>query len=152
MSFDAGTRVKLGVLILILYSVVSVGLLVKRQLRLRNKAHAASARTLQLRALRHRLPARGTLGYVTDRGTPPEPTALTRESIGKLLEVTDAQYFLTQYELAPLILVPLSEGLAPPYLADFKDPAQGTRRLEAKGLVVRDDLGDGLWLLDGPGR
>ena len=143
MSFNAGVRVKLGIALLIIYSFVSAGVLLKRQIRLRKKAHLdAAPHALRLRQLRRVLPARGTVGYLTDRQTPPnlEGQVLTQKLVGELLEFADSHFFLTQYELAPLILVPLvAEPTPPVVIGDFADPVEGAALRAAWGFAIDRD-------------
>ncbi|MGD2216128.1 MAG: hypothetical protein PVJ64_05205 [Gemmatimonadales bacterium] len=97
----------------------------------------------RLRPLREHLPQRGVVGYASDGLS------------GSAFTTVDAlrDYFLTQYALAPVIVVrgtnfPIVVGNYP---ADSAVETTGARAYRA-GLVVRRDLGDGVLLLEGEGR
>jgi fermentation-respiration switch protein FrsA (DUF1100 family) len=80
--------------------------------------------------LRPMLPRQGTVGYVTDR---PEAAR---------------EFFLTQYALAPLIVV--AHARAPLVIGNFFDPDAGPAVAAAHGLALLRDFGDGVALFRGP--
>jgi hypothetical protein len=97
----------------------------------------------RLQRLREYLPPRGIVGYASDGWN------------GSGFTTVEAlhDYFLTQYALAPLIVVrgtgwPIVVGNYP---GDTVAGRTSARRYPA-GLVVRRDLGDGVLLLEGAER
>ena len=97
----------------------------------------------RLQRLRAHLPGRGVVGYVSDGWN------------GSSFTTVEAlqDYFLTQYSIAPVIVVrrtdlPIVVGNYP---ADSAAETTGARTFRA-GLVVRRDLGDGVLLLEGAER
>jgi hypothetical protein len=97
----------------------------------------------RLQRLREHLPPRGVVGYASDGWS------------GNAFTTVEAlqDYFLTQYALAPVIVLrgtdlPIVVGNYP---ADSAAETAGARTYPA-GLVARRDLGDGVVLLEGAER
>ena len=124
------TRIKAGVLVLLVLSAMSTSL---RQLAgtLRLGVDPAleevSRHEKRLEPLRNALPQRGIVGYVTDAATPAEIVQ---------------RHYMTRYALAPLIVVrDASRALV---VGDFTDTAAANRNFDTA--LVREDFGDGLVL------
>lgn len=94
----------------------------------------------QLAQLKSALPAHGVVGYLGDR--------VLDNDIG-----TIRYYYVTQYALAPLIVVNLSGRPAAPLVecefivADFTDPEKARAAVARRGLSVVRDYGGGFMLL-----
>ncbi|UCC71612.1 MAG: hypothetical protein JSV86_14665 [Gemmatimonadota bacterium] len=99
-------------------------------------ADRASRHEARFAPLREQLPARGVVGYASD--------GLAAGSFTSLEAMQD--YFLTQYSLAPLIVV---RGADPPLVVGNFRTAQSAL---PEGTTVLRDLGDGVVLLRGVQR
>lgn len=125
------TRVKTGVLALLVLSVMSANLRelagTLRRLGVEPTLDEVSRHEKRLEPLRKALPQRGVVGYVTDAATPDEMAK---------------RFIMTQYALAPLIVVP--EAGQPLVVGVFADAAAAKRSVGAR--LVREEFGDGLVL------
>ncbi len=93
----------------------------------------------RLRRLREHLPPRGIVGYASD--------GLSGGSFTSAEAMRD--YFLTQYSLAPLIV--LRDTDLPIVVGNYPADSTGEPGFDRKypeGLIVRRDLGDGLLVLE----
>lgn len=83
-------------------------------------------------ALRKTLPAHATVGYESDLE-------------GPLWDRDEARrFYLTQYALAPVIIVPGTESDV--VISNYRDPARNCRICKANDFVLIADFGDGLML------
>ena len=103
----------------------------------------ATEQERRVRPLREHLPARGVVGYISD--------GLIADSFTSVEALQD--YFLTQYALAPVIVL---KGTDPPlvvgvYAAEAA-AEMTTGRVYPGGLVVLHDLANGVVLLGGAER
>ena len=135
---DQGTRLVAGVVGLVVYAAVSLGLGLKAALPpLAGKATPpAGPRLRELQAL---LPARGEVGYLSDQ---PWESAETPEKNAMRVDLMRAQF-----ELAPVVFVVGGDD-RPVVVGRFYGEDRGDALVAARGLRKKADLGGGLFLLE----
>ena len=131
-------RSKIGISILILFSLISAFRLIDRT-GLLNPARAGAqtdAITLfcqRFDGIRKELPPEGVIGYVTDIN--PEEIA-----------AAGAEYFLTQYALSPVIV---DNSIKYPLVAGNFHGDAPKNFISGKGLTLRKNFGNGVMLFNG---
>jgi hypothetical protein len=130
------TRVKAGVVAVVLAAVLSNGLAIRRVLDggLSFPRDEVAWSEVRFQRLKKALPTHGVVGYVAE---PRRPGGGDDLEYGK-------QLFLTQYALAPLIV--LDSTHAKLVVGNFRSEVGGARSIP-NGLVTVEDFGDGLVLL-----
>ena len=142
-------RRRAGLAILIILTAAAVLNLLGQGIRSAPAIPALDAVTIheaRIARLKEFLPASGEVGYVT---TVENEAIFAKERAFQNVEFL-AQYVLTQYTLAPLI-VRNSPDL-PLVVGNFLDGPPAPGFLERHGLVVRRDFGDGLVLYRREGK
>jgi len=130
----ASFRVRAAVLLLVSTALVSGGRFLVDVAALAWEARGPDEVTLYERrfaALRAMAPRTGVVGYLSDRPDTPR------------------EFFLTQYALAPLIVV--AHARAPLVVGNFFEPDAAPALAAARGLTLLHDFGGGVALLMGPG-
>jgi hypothetical protein len=122
-------RAKAGVGLVLLMTALAIGSLTGYRSVLQTQAKVVidEGRFAELRTF---LPARGTVGYLSD-------TSGSRESVRR--------YYLTQYSLAPVVVAP--DATRELVVANFSSPSAIVRLADAQGLTVKKDFGNGVALL-----
>lgn len=121
---------KLALVLLLFWSLFSVSVDLREQMRLyllRNRPDPVFTMTARIERIRGELPATGVIGYI---GPSDDPTEMRYE-----------RYYLTQFALAPLIIVDSPDHDL--VFGNFIDAALDS----PSDFVVVKDLGGGLWLL-----
>jgi len=134
------TRAGIGLLLLLLYAVVSDARWIYRAGRGLMDARADDPITSyerRFRELRRALPVGGVIGYVS--GAPP----------GHFTAEDFRRFLLAEYALAPLVLI---NGTAPDLIVGNFTPDSMPSAPPAPGLQLVRDFGEGVWLLRKVGR
>ncbi len=127
-------RVRIGVLSIVVFALVSSGLALRRTLDPPPGAAAhdeISRYEARFRPLRSALPPEGVVGYLAG------PRRLDRP----FDDLKD--FYLTQYALAPLIVVDTSD---PPFVVGNFRPSSPEHTISDPTLVLIRDFGDGVLL------
>jgi len=131
-------RVRIGVLSIILFAVLSNGLALRQTLRHRldppewtPRQEEMSRSEIRFQLLRRALPANGIVGYFA------EPAPLDRSRDYR------KHFYLTQYALAPLVVV---DNTAPALVVGNFQSAVPELDVADPTLVLVADFGDGLLL------
>jgi len=93
-----------------------------------------SAYDRRLKAVRHSLPEKGVVGYITDK----EPKEVFSDSYAI------QRFYLTRYALSPLIVV--NNASQKHVVGDFHEFPPDLKHYEDKGLIVIKDYGNGIIL------
>jgi hypothetical protein len=127
-------RQRLGALALLVYAVVGMGMHLKRQATSRRppRPKVQSGLTAeQIARLRSALPAR---------------TGVMSEALGSEALTLDPRWVWTQYDLAPIQLVPAADARV--VLLRVSDPSSAAELSSKRGFLVREDLGRGVFVLE----
>lgn len=135
----AGTRVRIALLLLLLYAAAStVRWLQRTAMRpARSGQDEITVHDRRFAVLRPVLPPHGVVGYLGH----PEPTGPTPRDSNAAALLHFRRYLLAQYALAPLVLI---ESTEPEFVVGNFDP--GGELPAPAGLQVIRDFGDGLVL------
>jgi hypothetical protein len=134
--FSQPTRVTVGLLLIVLFTLVSNLQFVRIAISARGtiaKGDEVTRYEARFQKLRQTLPSRGVVGYVSDSN--PEGFPRNREYFRR--------YYLTQYSLAPLVVVNSTE---PDLLIGDVDSAAHSERVITPGFTLVKDFGDGVML------
>lgn len=127
-------RVRIGVLSVIFFALLSSGLALRQALDPPPWAVAQdeiSRYEARFRLLRSALPREGIAGYLSEPWRPPHDLDWLKG------------FFLTQYALAPLVVV---DGTAPPFVIGNFRSADPERDIADPTLVLVRDFGNGVLL------
>ncbi len=132
-----GVRVRLALLLVLLYAAASAARWVRRTMEwpARVGVDEISVYDRRLAALRPMLPEAGLVGYLGH----PEPTGPTPRDSNAAALLHFRRYLLAQYALAPVLLI---ESTEPEVVVGNFDPA--LPRPPTHGLRTIRDFGDGL--------
>ena len=142
MRFDYPTRVKTGIVLLLLLALYGSSTPFRQvtQLRANRRAEGRDPAVdwiaeyeQRFETIKRDLPPDAVVGYVTDQ--PPDPAMDLR---------------LAQYALAPVIVS--RTGQTELVVGNFHDPAQMPGIVRQKGLVLVKDYGQGVALLRGKAK
>lgn len=137
MKFDYATRVKVGIILIILFALLSSVRLLKQIPTFNPKFMGRDEITLYERrfeGLKKMLPPHGVVGYITAKEG--ELVAADGESI--------KEYHLTQYALSPLVVVNTIE--CPLVVGNFYDVSINPEIYTNRNLILLKDFGDGVML------
>jgi hypothetical protein len=134
-----GTRTRVALLLLLLYTAASTAQWLQRGAEWPTQASQDEISTYERRftELRAMLPARGIVGYL---GVP-APTDVTPREANAAALLHFRRYLLAQYTLAPVLL---NESTKPEFVVGNFDP--GAALPAPAGLRVLRDFGNGLVL------
>jgi hypothetical protein len=137
MTFSYSIRVKFGIGILVLFSLLSIFQLLVKAFRFDFQFIEIDQYESRFEDIKKEIPERGVFGYVTDK---------SQEEISSDVESLTL-YYLTQYTLTPRMIINSAKGEY--VVGNFYDAIRSKEVLKEKNLTLIKDFGNGVMLFKG---